>query len=146
MIAETIEVKGHVHIEMLRAHGLKEVYDFDNLVVTVGKTFIASRIVGAVQAVMNWMAVGTNPAAPAIGDTTLGTEVARVAFDSAGSSSGAGCTFSATFGPGVGTGALVEAGMFNAASAGTMLSHVSYPVVNKQAGDTMAITWTLTVT
>lgn len=146
MIEEFLEVKGHVRIEMLRAHGLREVFEFDNLVVQVGKNFIASRIVGATQAVMNWMAVGTNPAAPAIGDTTLGTETARVPFDAAGSASGATDTFTATFGPGVGTGALVEAGMFNAASAGTMLSHVVYPVVNKQAGDTMAITWSLTVT
>ncbi len=55
-------------------------------------------------------------------------------------------TYTATFPPGVGTGALVEAGIFNDPAVGTMLSRVVYPVVNKGAADTMSVTWTVTVT
>ena len=40
----------------------------------------------------------------------------------------------------------LEAGIFNAATSGTMLCHVIFPVVNKQADDTMSVTWTITLT
>jgi hypothetical protein len=46
---------------------------------------------------------------------------------------------------GVGTGAISEAGIFNASSGGTMLCRTVFPVVNKQASDTIAITWTITI-
>ena len=145
MIAESLKLKGRVQITMYRDSGKIEHYDFRNLVVDVGKAFVASRIVGATPAVMGNMAVGTNSTAPAVGNTTLGAEIARVAFDNSGAA-GPVVTYSATFGPGVGTGALVEAGLLNAASAGTMFSRVVYPVVNKGAADTMSVTWTITVT
>ena len=49
------------------------------------------------------------------------------------------------FGAGVGTGALTEAGIFNASSGGTMLCRTEFDVVNKGSADTMTITWTVTV-
>jgi hypothetical protein len=58
---------------------------------------------------------------------------------------GAVVTYVATFGPGVGTGAIVEAGIFNAASSGTMLCRTVFSVVNKGADDAMTITWQITV-
>ena len=51
----------------------------------------------------------------------------------------------ASFVAGVGTGAVTEAGVFNAASAGTMLCRTVFSVVNKGAADSMSITWTITV-
>lgn len=51
----------------------------------------------------------------------------------------------ATFGPGVGTAAITEAGIFNAASAGTMLARTAFPVINKGALDTLTLTWKVTV-
>ena len=145
MIAENIRLKGRLQITMYRDSGKIEHYDFRNLVVDGGKAFVASRMVGATPAVMGNMAVGTANTAPAAGNTTLGAETARVAFDNSGAA-GPVVTYAATFGPGIGTGALVEAGLFNAASAGNMLSRVVYPVVNKGAADTMSVTWTITVT
>jgi len=50
-----------------------------------------------------------------------------------------------TFGAGVGTGAVTEAGIFNASSAGTMLCRTTFSVINKAAADTLGITWTVTV-
>lgn len=145
MFHEHLQLRGDVHIVIDREDGTREVIDHHNLVVDVGKAFVASRMVGNTPNVMSHMAVGTNNAAPAAGQTALSTEIARVAFDSAGAAA-AVVTYTATFGPGVGTGALVEAGLFNASSVGTMLSRVVYPVVNKNAGDTMSVTWTITVT
>jgi hypothetical protein len=54
-------------------------------------------------------------------------------------------TYTATFPAGTGTGAITEAGIFNASTAGTMLCRTTFPVVNKQAGDTIAVTWVVTV-
>ena len=90
------------------------------------------------------MAVGTDSTAPAAGNTTLGAEVARVAVTSATASTNT-VTYVATFGAGVGTGALTEAGLFNAASVGTMLSRTTYSVINKGSGDEMTVTWVITV-
>jgi len=49
------------------------------------------------------------------------------------------------FPAGTGTGAIVEAGVFNAASSGTMLCRTIFSVVNKGSDDTLKITWTITV-
>jgi hypothetical protein len=51
----------------------------------------------------------------------------------------------ASFPAGTGTGAVTEAGVFNAASAGTMLCRTVFSVVNKGAADAMSVTWTITV-
>jgi hypothetical protein len=115
-----------------------------NLIVTVGKNFIASRMVGTTPAIMSHMAIGSGAVAPAVGDTALGTELGRVAL-SASSATGAVVTYTATFPAGTGTGAITEAGIFNAVSAGTMLNRTTFPVVNKGASDTIAISWTVTV-
>lgn len=143
---DDITLKGHVKIELTKPHGLVEVYEYDNLVVTTGKAFVASRMVDASAPVMSHMAIGTDNTAPAVGQAALLAEVARVAQNPAGSAAGAVVTYLATFNAGVGTGAIVEAGIFNAAAAGTMLSRVTFPVVNKQAADGMSVTWTCTVT
>lgn len=147
MFKDTLKLKGRLQITMYRGDGTIEKFDFQNLVVNVGKTWVAARMVANTAVVMGWLAVGTSTTPPAAGDTVLGTEIARVAFDSAGSA-GPVVTYQATFGPGIGTGALTEAGLLNNATPGqgTLLSHVNYPVVNKGAADTMAVQWTITVT
>ena len=53
--------------------------------------------------------------------------------------------YSAGFGLGVGTGAITEAGIFNAASSGTMLCRTVFSVINKGILDSMVITWTITI-
>ncbi len=50
----------------------------------------------------------------------------------------------ATFSAGEGTGAVTEAGIFNASTSGTMLCRTVFSVVNKAAGDTLQVTWTVT--
>lgn len=127
--------------------GLKDEREIDNLVVTAGKVVIANRLCAAPSHnPMSHMAVGTGTTAPAAGDTTLTAEIAasRTALTSA-TPSGNAVTYACTFGPGVGTGAVAEAGLFNASSAGDMLAHTTFTAVTKGAGDTMTITWTVTV-
>lgn len=142
---DDLKITGALSIVLTGADGqVKDTREIPNLVVTVGKNFIASRMVGTASAIMSHMAVGSSSTAPAAGDTTLGTELGRVTLTS-GTATTNVATYVATFGTGVGTGGIQEAGIFNAASAGTMLCHTTFAVVNKGANDTMTITWTVTV-
>lgn len=142
---DSIKAKGSVRLVLYSPAGEeKAAVEVPNLVVTAGRNFIASRMVGTSDAAMSHMAIGSGTAAPALGNTTLGTELGRVALTSA-TLTGSSITYVATFGPGVGTGAITEAGLFNAASAGTMLCRTTFAVINKGAGDTLGLTWTVTV-
>ena len=74
----------------------------------------------------------------------MGTEGGRVALSGSVVSTNT-ITYTATFPAGTGTGAVTEAGIFNASSGGTMLCRTTFPVVTKGSGDTLAITWVVTV-
>jgi len=119
------------------------VQEIDNLVVTTGKGYVASRMKDATATAMSHMAIGTGSTAAAVGDTALGGESARVALSST-TVSGADITYVATFGAGTGTAAITEAAVLNASSSGTMLCRTVFAVVNKGASDSMSVTWTVT--
>lgn len=148
MINDTFQIVGDLRIKLRNTLTGEITVDRleKNLVVNVGKSFIASRMAGNASAVMGWMAVGTNNTAPSATDTTLNTEIARVATTvSGGTPSGNTVQYVGVYPAGVATGALTEAGIFNASSAGTMLSRTTYSVINKGASDEMTITWVITV-
>ena len=141
---ELFKLTGKVHVTVTNERGEVVEQRAANLVVTTGKNFTASRMVGVASDVMSHMAIGAGTDAAVVGNTTLQTELARVALASSTATTNV-VTYTATFGVGVGTGAVTEAGIFNASSAGTMLCRVVFAVVNKGANDTIAITWTVTV-
>jgi len=142
---EILKASGTLHIVVTDSAGnIKEDRKLTNLVVTVGKAFVASRMVGVAQNVMSDMAVGSGTVAAAAGDTALGNELARAVLTSSIASSNT-VVYSAALGAGVGTGAVTEAGIFNASSSGTMLCRTVFSVVNKGLLDSMAITWTITI-
>ena len=143
-INEELKATGQVLIVRTDAQGVVSETRVPNLVVTAGKNFIASRMVGTAAAVMSHMAIGTGTGTPGASDTTLGTQTGRVSLSSSTASANS-VTYTATFPAGTGDGAITEAGIFNASSGGTMLCRTTFPVVNKQAGDTIAITWVVTV-
>lgn len=144
MITENIKVTGAVSVQLFDKNGnLKDERQIKNLVVAAGKTFIAARMVGTPDE-MSHMAIGADNTAAASGDTALGSELGRVALASE-TSSGAVVTYTATFPAGTGTGAVVEAGVLNAASGGTLLCRTVFAVVNKGVDDVMSITWQITV-
>lgn len=147
MFNDSIKMKGRLNIVLTGPDGeVKEQHEVDNLVVTVGKNFIASRMKDATATAMSHMEVGTGTTAAAVGDTTLGAAVAssRVALTSTTVTTNS-VAYVATFPAGTGTGALTEAGIFNASSSGTMLCRTVFSVINKGAADTLGITWTVTV-
>ena len=120
------------------------VQEVDNLVVTTGKGYVASRMKDASATAMSHMAVGSGTTNPAAGDTALETELGRVSLTST-TVSAAVVTYVATFAAGTGTGAVTEAGILNASSGGTLLCRTEVSVVNKGSADAMTVTWTVTV-
>jgi hypothetical protein len=142
---EKLKITGKLNITVIDQAGVvKDSREIDNLVVTSGLTYIVSRMASASATAMSHMAVGTGAVAAAAGNTALGTESARVALTST-TPGATNIVYSASFGAGVGTAALTEAGIFNASSAGTMLCRTTFAVINKAANDTMTITWTVTL-
>lgn len=120
------------------------VQEVDNLVVTDGKGYVASRMKDTTADAMSHMAIGSGSTAAAAGNSALGNQLGRVALTSTAVSA-AVVTYTATFAAGTGTGAVTEAGILNAASSGTLLCRTVFSVVNKGASDSMTITWTVTV-
>lgn len=144
---EGIKVRGNVHLILTDENGNVKVDRLEkNLVVATGLAYIADAISKTPgSTVMTHMAVGSGSTAASASDTTLVAELTRVALTgSTPTDAGAVVTYTCTFSAGAGTGTLYEAGIFNAASSGTMLSRLVYGVITKAAGDTLAVTWTLT--
>lgn len=144
---DNLKVSGALRVVLTGADGkVKDERDLKNLVVNTGLNFIASRMKEATATVMSHMALGTGTTAAAAGNTGLEAEIsgARVALTSTTVTANQ-VTYIASFAAGVGTGAVTESGILNAASSGTMLCRTVFPVVNKQAGDSMTVTWTVTV-
>ena len=145
MFKDQITVTGKLNVILVDQMGIvKEEHDFDNLVVTAGKGYIASRMKDATATAMSHMAIGTGTTAAAVGQTTLVSEANRQTLTSTNVNAAA-VTYSATFGAGNGTGAITEAGLFNASSGGTMLCRTVFSVINKGAADTLTVSWTVTV-
>jgi hypothetical protein len=144
-LQEDLKMRGELSIVVRDFEGkIKQSLHVPNLVVTNGKNYIASRMVGVASTVMSHMAIGTGTATPIVGNSTLGTEAGRVTLSSFTATANA-VTATATFPAGTGTGAITEAGIFNASTSGAMLCRTTFPVVNKASGDSIAITWVITV-
>lgn len=144
MISDNLKATGELNIILRDSQGnIKVNVQVPNLVVTVGKTAIASRLVGASTAIMSHMAIGSGATAPAASQTTLVTEATRSALTSA-TNTGNEVNYSAIFGSGTSI-AVTEAGLFNAASGGIMLSRTTFPVVNKDTADTLTVNWKITI-
>ena len=149
MFKDDIKAKGTLVLELRDEFGnVKEQHEH-NLVVNLGFAFIASRMKDASAAVMSHMAIGTGNTAAAAGQSALVTENARVALGSTSivttNVTNDSVQYQAVFPAGTGTGALTEAGIFNAGAAGTMLSRTVFSVINKGALDSLTITWKITL-
>ena len=140
MFYDDLKMTGHLRITLNET----VIHEVPNLVVTDGKEYVASRMKDTTKSAMSHMAIGTNSTAAAAGNSALGGEADRQSLTST-TVSGAVVTYVATFGPGDGTGAITEAGLFNASSSGDMLCRTVFAVVNKGASDSMTITWSVTV-
>jgi hypothetical protein len=144
---DSLKLKGDVFITVKDKDGnVKEERHENNLVVSAGLNFICDRMEGTSEAVMSHMGLGSGTTAAAAGDTDLGSILgSREALDSTTVSSNT-ITYVSSFEAGDATGAVTEAGIFNASTGGTMLCRVVFSEINKAADDTMSVTWVITLT
>lgn len=121
---------------------LKHSEDIHNTVTTAGKNMMADRLLASpTLGVPTHMAIGTG--SPSV--TALGTELDRNALTTKTRASNV-VTMVGDWAAGDGTGAITEAGVFDASSSGNMHLSTSFSVVNKGASDVLSISWTWTVT
>jgi hypothetical protein len=146
MINDFAGATGQLSVILRDADGnIKQDVRVKNLVVNTGLNFMTSRMKDTTLDAMTHMAVGSGTTAAAAGDTALETQIsARVSLTSTTVTANA-IEYVAAFGAGVSTGAITEAGIFNASTAGTMLCRTVFAVVNKGAADTLQITWLVTI-
>ena len=146
MFNENLKLSGQIAIVLKDKDGnVKEERTEKNLVVTTGLNYIASRMKDASATAMTHMALGSGTTAAAAGQTDLVTLLgAREALDSTTVTTNS-VAYVSSFEAGDATGAVTEAGIFNASTSGTMLCRVVFSVVNKAADDTMTVTWTITL-
>jgi hypothetical protein len=149
MISENIKANGLVSFLLVDQFGNIKQKEEHNLVVTTGLSYLISRAKDATATAMSHIAVGTGTTVAATTQSVLVGEVARVALTSTTqvttTVTGDAIQYVATFPAGSGTSALTEAGIFNAASGGTMMARTVFAVINKGALDTLTITWKITI-
>jgi hypothetical protein len=143
---DALKLKGDVFITVKDKDGnIKEERHEKNLVVSAGLNFICDRMEGASEAVMSHMGLGSGSTAAAAGDTDLESLLgSREALDSTTVSTNT-ITYVSSFEAGDATGSVVEAGIFNASTSGTMLCRVVFGTITKAADDTMSVTWVITL-
>jgi hypothetical protein len=143
-----LKAKGQLTLLLTRDDGSVEKTVVDNLIVNLGLAYIVSRMKDAAASVMSHMAIGTGTTAAAATQTALVAEATRVPLTSSTlvttTVANDALQYVATFGAGVGTGAITEAALLNAGSGGTMLARTAFAAINKGALDSLTITWKIT--
>jgi len=152
-IMEKVKLIGKIHLVLRDKRGrIKEDRLIGNTIADVGKAELAGLMITDVGGTaFDYIALGTGtPTATALGAEATtnggarrgGADVAgtRVTTDAANDTGQLQTTFTFT-----GALALTEAGIFNAAAAGTMLASQSFSVLNVADTDTLAITWRIKI-
>lgn len=143
---ETIKAKGRIKFDLFDSSGnLKETREINNVVVTVGKNFLATWLTAATQSTffMQYIGLGTGTNAANASDTDLQIPLSTRVAGTLTPSSNVWQNV-ASFGPGVDTGAITESGIFSASTSGTLFARQTFAVINKAAGDTLQVTWQVT--
>ena len=146
MMNDGLKLRGDVALVLRDKDGnIKDELLIENLIVDTGLNFICDRMKDD-ETAMTHMALGSGSTAAAAGDTTLGSQLgSREALDSSTVTNNQ-IVYVSSFEAGDATGAVTEAGIFNASSGGTMLCRTVFSVVNKAADDTLTVNWTITLT
>jgi hypothetical protein len=154
----SLGLRGNVDMTLYDELGnIKTERHIDNLIVDIGIEGVAYRIAphdGSItpSAPYNYIAIGTGNTAVDAEDDTLSAELSGISYSRKQDStaqyieaSGNKLILSVVFGPGEGTGSLRESGIFNASTGGDMLARQTFDEIQKASGDTLTITWTITL-
>jgi len=160
---DSFNVAGKLKLELKDSSGnIVDNREVPNLVVASGKEHIASRVArivgpsgtfsanleanGNISAVMNCMALGGDSTAVVVGDDELKKEMGRQGFSSTTRTTSA-ISYISVFGPGLATGTIKEAGVFNqnVANFGNMLCRTTFSDLTKGGSDSLTVTWVITI-
>lgn len=157
MYQNFVNLKGKINLKVFDSFGrLKEEEDINNVIVNVGKAVVAGRILDDVTSAQaqpfDYIALGTSNTAAAATQTVLGAEITtgggersaasgtRVLTNVASDTAQLVNTFNFTS-----TFAIVESGIFNDANSGDMLARQTFTAKNVNNGDSLQVTWKVTV-
>jgi hypothetical protein len=146
-IGDGVKFRAKVKARLIHPNGKEELFEFKNTLTELGEALIADALSDRSITLNSHMAIGNATGSKTSASTTLQSELARVALDSTTQGTGGNdndVTWIATFPAGTGTGSLVEAGLFNDVTAGTMFSFTDFGVITKGAADILIFSWTLT--
>lgn len=141
-----LKATGKLSITLLdENNNVKDLIKINNIVVLTGKEWITNRMLNGASTLMSHMAMGLSNNNLSTSNTKLESEIARTSITSSVVSNT--IAYNATFAPGVATGTLVEAGIFNSATSnsGTMLARTVFSAINKLAADTLLVEWKITI-
>ena len=143
-LEEEPNIMGFLHIDHIRDGNVIATFDTPNYIVNAGLNEVAALIsTSGTGDKFSAVAIGTDNAATAATQTQLEAESHRAEFADAIASNTA--TFTATFNF-TGSFTIQEAGIFNdTTSGGDMLSRRTFSAVNVADGDSLVITWSITV-
>ncbi len=150
MLNEHIKAEGNVFFELRNEFGeVKEAFN-TNLIVNTGLSYITSRILGDLTPPITHMALGTGTTAASIANTTLENPLGTRSIISASTQVATNIPndsvqYTCNFAPGIATGGITEAGLFNDETAGIMVARTVFPVINKGPLDVLAIVWKITI-
>ena len=136
-------LEGHLRAEHIREGQVINVIETPNYIVDDGLAEVAALIsTSGTGTKFSDIAIGTDSSATGAAQTVLSGESHRATFADAISANTA--TFTATYNF-TGSFTIQEAGIFNATTAGNMLSRRVFAAVNVESGDSLVITWSITV-
>jgi hypothetical protein len=149
---DSLSPHGYVTVSVTRDG--QEIYRHEdhNLITNAGRDFISAQI-GSTSAATNganYIALSTDTGEPAATDTTLASEIttgglARAQGDYSHTTGTNTYTITETFTASATHTAVQKAGLFTAASSGTMMAENTFTPVTLASGDQLTITWTITL-
>jgi len=152
MADEKLNMNGHITFTHVRKDEVIDVREIKNLIVSAGKAAMAGLCITDVGGTaFDAIAIGTGTDAAAAGDTALETEITTDGGERRSGSDVTGTrvttsvtndtaqlvttfTFTDSF-------AITESGIFNDASAGTLLARQVFAAINVVSGDSLQMTW-----
>ena len=149
LLEDGIFLEAHLNVKGVLRDSDGEIIDeqeVSNQVQTYMKTHVADALAAVSgENAMGWMSIGTGTG-QGVAATELATQLTRQALDGGTPThAGAVVTYTRTFAAGEGTGTVTEAGVHESAAAGSMGLYTGALSFAKGAGDSLALTWTLTI-
>ena len=145
---EDMKLRGEVTFRHIRNGEIIDERTYKNVIVNTGKAQVAGLINGATTGPFQYIAIGTGTTSESASDTSLVNEThrgqdtspSRETTNVSNDTAVLDYTFDFTS-----SYAITESGVFNASSGGTMLCRKTFSAINVANGDSLQVTWKITV-